>query len=179
MPHRAFLIFCLLSLPLGWTNIALAREGPPTAAAVRVLSADVLSDELAERFKDQTWRLLRARGDAANQRDVGKSREVGNREDWERLRDERLKRLRQALGVTSALPKDLEARVTKTINGDGFVIENLVFQSRPGLWVTANLYAPAKPGKKMPGILIAHSHHQPKTQGELQDMGMTWPGPVA
>ena len=26
----------------------------------------------------------------------------------------------------------------------------------------------------MPGILIAHSHHRPKTQGELQDMGMTW-----
>ena len=26
----------------------------------------------------------------------------------------------------------------------------------------------------MPGILISHSHHNPKTQGELQDMGMTW-----
>ena len=26
----------------------------------------------------------------------------------------------------------------------------------------------------MPGILIFHSHHNPKTQGELQDMGMTW-----
>ena len=174
MPHRAFLIFCLLSLPLGWANLAFAQESSPVAEIVRGLSADVLSDELVERFKDQTWRLLRARGDAANQRDVAKSREGGNREDWERLRDERLKRLRKALGVTSALPKNLEALVTKRINGDGFVIENLIFQSRPGLWVTANLYAPAKPGKKMPGILIAHSHHQPKTQGELQDMGMTW-----
>ncbi len=26
----------------------------------------------------------------------------------------------------------------------------------------------------MPGIVIIHSHHNPKTQGELQDMGMTW-----
>src|SRR3954466_6208620 len=26
----------------------------------------------------------------------------------------------------------------------------------------------------MPGILISHSHHTSKTQGELQDMGMTW-----
>src|SRR5262249_39367189 len=25
-----------------------------------------------------------------------------------------------------------------------------------------------------PGILIIHSHHNPKTQGELQDMGMLW-----
>jgi hypothetical protein len=31
-----------------------------------------------------------------------------------------------------------------------------------------------KPGKKMPGILICTSHHNPKSQGELQDMGMTW-----
>ena len=26
----------------------------------------------------------------------------------------------------------------------------------------------------MPGILVSHSHHNPKTQGELQDMGVTW-----
>ena len=49
-----------------------------------------------------------------------------------------------------------------------------MFESRPGLWVTANLYLPAKPIKAMPGILICHSHHNPKTQGELQDMGLTW-----
>ena len=75
MPHRAFLIFCLLSLPLGWANLAFAQESSPVAEVVRGLSADVLSDELSDRFKDQTWRLLRARGDAANQRDVATSRE--------------------------------------------------------------------------------------------------------
>src|SRR5205823_11039144 len=61
-------------------------------------------------------------------------------------------------------------------------------ESRPDLWVTANLYCPAKGqpltpstspqrgegGKLHLGILIIHSHHNPKTQGELQDMGMTW-----
>jgi dienelactone hydrolase len=26
----------------------------------------------------------------------------------------------------------------------------------------------------MPAVLFSHSHHNPKTQGELQDMGMTW-----
>src|SRR5205823_3115670 len=26
----------------------------------------------------------------------------------------------------------------------------------------------------MPGIVIIHSHHAPKTQGELQDMGVLW-----
>jgi dienelactone hydrolase len=36
------------------------------------------------------------------------------------------------------------------------------------------LYLPSAPRKDMPGILICHSHHRPKEQGELQDMGMTW-----
>ena len=26
----------------------------------------------------------------------------------------------------------------------------------------------------MPGLLLSHAHHNPKEQGELQDMGMTW-----
>ena len=42
------------------------------------------------------------------------------------------------------------------------------------MWVTANLYRPEPLRESMPGILLCHSHHNPKTQGELQDMGMTW-----
>jgi dienelactone hydrolase len=40
--------------------------------------------------------------------------------------------------------------------------------------VTANLYRPARPPRSQPGILICHSHHNPRTQGELQDMGILW-----
>jgi cephalosporin-C deacetylase-like acetyl esterase len=65
-------------------------------------------------------------------------------------------------------------RVTRTLEGDGYRIDNLVFESRPDLTVTANLYRPEEPLGTLPGILICHSHHAPKTQGELQDMGMTW-----
>src|SRR5262249_41384024 len=79
-----------------------------------------------------------------------------------------------SLGQFPEPPRDLKIRVTKTLEGDGFVIQNLVFESRPGLIVTANLYKPVKAGKAMPGILVCHSHHNPKTQGEMQDMGMTW-----
>ena len=60
------------------------------------------------------------------------------------------------------------------MEGDGYRVETIVFESRPGLLVTANLYLPAKPTKSMPAVLFSHSHHNPKTQGELQDMGMTW-----
>ncbi len=161
-------------LSLGTLEAARAQPAPETVAALRNLSAVVLSKELREKFKDQTWRALRERGDAANRLDVANWRKIKNLKDWETLREDKLRRLQAVLGEVPPVPKPLPSRVTRTIQGDGFIIENLVYQTRPGIWATANLYAPGKPGKKMPGILIAHSHHSPKTQGELQDMGMTW-----
>ena len=65
-------------------------------------------------------------------------------------------------------------QITGRLAGEGFQIQNVVYESRPGLVVTANLYVPDPPRESMPGILLAHSHHNPKTEGELQDMGMTW-----
>src|SRR5262249_1213512 len=85
-----------------------------------------------------------------------------------------LSKLKTSLGNYPAPPTSLNLRVLGTVMGDGFRIDNLVFESRPGLWVTANLYRPDKPAASMPGILICHAHHTPKEHGELQDMGMTW-----
>src|SRR5262249_53011930 len=93
--------------------------------------------------------------------------------DWERYREQRIKALRDSLGPPAPVV-EADVHVTGKIAGDGYRIENIVFRSRPGLWVTANLYVPEKPAGKMPGIVIIHSHHNPKTQAELQDMGMTW-----
>jgi cephalosporin-C deacetylase-like acetyl esterase len=117
---------------------------------------------------------LRARQGAANRADRDAWQRVKSRLDWEAFRDQRLNALRASLGPFPQPPADLKIRVTKTLGGDGFRIENLVFESRPGLIVTANLYVPEPPGNSMPGIVICHSHHNGKTQGELQDMGMTW-----
>jgi dienelactone hydrolase len=138
------------------------------------LAPRVLSDELRERFQGQAWRILRARGDEANRNDVETWRTIQARKDWEQLRDEKLKRLEEALGGFPQRPESINVHVTRKVEGEGFVIENLVYETRPGFWVTANLYRSSPPREKMPGILIAHSHHRPKTQEELQDMGMTW-----
>ena len=166
-------------LPLAFILITFTGNTTPTpdiVAAVRNLPAKVLTDALANQFKNQTWRTLRARGDAANRFDINTWRKVKVRADWENLREDKLRLLRASLGLSAAppLPEPLSMQVTGKIKGEGFNIENLVYQTSLGIWVTANLYVPAKPAKKMPGILIAHSHHRPKTQGELQDMGMTW-----
>ena len=93
--------------------------------------------------------------------------------DWEHFRDPRLQSLRKALGKFPATCP-LETRVSSEYRGQGYRRQNLLFQSQPGIWVTANLYLPAEPREQMPGIIILHSLHAPKSQFELQDMGMIW-----
>jgi dienelactone hydrolase len=98
---------------------------------------------------------------------------VKSQADWERYRDSRLNSLRTSLGTfPDRCP--LETRITREFRGDGYRWQNIVYQSQPGLWVTANLYLPAEPHDRMPGIVIIHSHHAPKSQFELQDMGIIW-----
>jgi hypothetical protein len=54
------------------------------------------------------------------------------REQWETYRDERIERLRRSLGEFPAPPARLNVRVTGTLAGDGFRIENVVYESQPG-----------------------------------------------
>lgn len=119
-------------------------------------------------------RLLRQRMQAASLRETEAFEKVTTRRQWERYRDQRIAALRAALGQFPEPPVEVNSLTTSQRQGDGFVIHNLVYESRPGWWVTANLYLPKQPPEKMPGILLVHSHHTAKTHGELQDMGMTW-----
>jgi cephalosporin-C deacetylase-like acetyl esterase len=100
--------------------------------------------------------------------------QIRTRADWENYRDLRLRKLRESLGHLPSASGSPKTVVTRRLEGDGYRIDNLVFETRPGLVETANLYGPTRKLSSMPGILIAHSHHNPKMQGELQDMGMTW-----
>lgn len=177
-----------------WRIVALglpyvAILSPP---AVRAHAAEERAGigELAEQLRDLPTRVipeqdreaavqmlpgnLRKRLEEANVRSTAEWKAIKSREQWERFRDEKIRLLREAIGPFPQEPCDLRPHVVSSAEGEGFRIRNLVFQSRPGLWVTANLYVPAKPGQSMPGLLICHSHHTPKEHGELQDMGMTW-----
>jgi cephalosporin-C deacetylase-like acetyl esterase len=168
----------LAALSLGWPgNMNAADEGAKGMAdSLRSLDGSVWEreGEKAKELRRTAVSDVRAQIQAANQRETKAWQQVRGRADWEKFRDTRLEALRASLGQFPPKPTDLKVRVTRTLEGDGYRVENLIFESRPGLWVTANLYVPAKLSRSMPGILICHSHHNPKSQGELQDMGMTW-----
>ena len=148
-------------------------HGPPATAdqpndeslAVQLarLDAGVFSpDEAKERrLAEMLQRDVRRRLQQANQRETDAWRSLHDVADWERYRDARVATLRESLGQFPPVPDDLHVRVTRRIEGRGYRIDNLVFESRPGVFVTANLYYPDRPPPSMPGILLCHSHHNP------------------
>jgi cephalosporin-C deacetylase-like acetyl esterase len=52
----------------------------------------------------------------------------------------------------------LNARVMNTVERDTYKIENVIFESRPGFFVTANLYVPKGRKGKMPGVVGSCGH---------------------
>jgi cephalosporin-C deacetylase-like acetyl esterase len=171
---RSVLWFALPAVAAVPALLLPAAEPSDLQDAIAKLDARVLPAESAKTASRMLNDDLRARRTAANQRETAEWNKIGGKADWERYRDARIAALRRTVGEFPEPPKDLRARVTKTIDGDGFKIENVVFESRRDVLVTANVYSPVNPPASMPAMVIIHSHHNPKVQGELQDMGMLW-----
>lgn len=86
--------------------------------------------------------------------------------EWEAQRGEYRRQLLEMLGL-DPLPERtaLEATVTGKVDHEEFTVENLHFQSRPGLYVTANLYVPKNQDKPCPAILYVCGHSDVKKNG--------------
>ncbi|HZE98094.1 MAG TPA: acetylxylan esterase [Planctomycetota bacterium] len=149
---------------------ALLLAQDDLAARLRELESKVLPEPLPRMLSQDVQSRIRE----ANRRESEAWAGIQTREDWERYKDPRIQALRESLGSPGPNPAVMTLKVTRTLEGRGHRIENLLYESRAGFRVSANLYLPEPPRPSMPGIVIVHSHHNPKTQGELQDMGVMW-----
>ena len=73
------------------------------------------------------------------------------------------------IGKLPAQKTDLHAIITGTIAAKGFHIEKLLYQSIPGLYVTALLYIPDDGAKLHPAVLVA-AGHSPKGKNYYQEL---------
>jgi cephalosporin-C deacetylase-like acetyl esterase len=178
--------------PVRYRRLILSDLDPSRMEALKISHPDRPRDGLARELaalESRVWspldsryhavqsmvqRQQRRRAEKAILTERNAWEKVNTREDWERFRGLRLEALRKSLGPFPAERPPLDVRVSSIYEGDGYRRENLVFRSRPGFYEAANLYLPAKSSSHMPGIVILHSNHFPKIQGELQDMGMIW-----
>ena len=87
-------------------------------------------------------------------------------EDWKAKRPIYRKQLFEMLGLEPLPPKtDLKPVITGTVDHNEFIVENIHFQSRPGLYVTGNLYIPKDLDAPAPAILYACGHGYVKKDG--------------
>ncbi len=98
------------------------------------------------------------------------------KEEWEAKRPRLKREYFEMLGLWP-LPErtPLHATVTGTVERGDVVIEKLHYQSRPGLYVTGNLYRPKKPAGRLPAVLYVCGHSGRGRDGNktaFQDHGM-------
>jgi dienelactone hydrolase len=96
--------------------------------------------------------------------------------EWEKKRPALKQQYLDMLGLWPLPPKTpLKATVTGTVERGDVLIELLHYQSRPGLYVTGNLYRPKKISGRLPAVLYVCGHSGRGRDGNktaFQDHGM-------
>ncbi len=81
--------------------------------------------------------------------------------EWETRKEYVQRRIKVATGLWPMPTKTpLNAVIHGKIEGDGYTVEKVYFESAPGLFVTGNLYRPTNIEGKVPGVMFAHGHRK-------------------
>src|SRR5881394_3092967 len=83
---------------------------------------------------------------------------IHNEKELLKTQDELRRRLLQMIGGLPTAKTDLQASVTGRIQMEGFSVEKLIFQSLPGIYVTALVYVPNDHASKHPAVLVPAGH---------------------
>ena len=155
MLHRrcrlALAVFTLATFP----TLAFAQNADEPKVEAARLDTSRGDAMIAEYFRRETQQLA----DAC-------LADIHTADDWNAKKDEYRRQLREMLGLDPLPEKtDLKATVTGTLDHAEFTVEKLHFQSRPGLYVTGNLYVPKQREGKLPAILYVCGHGNVKKDG--------------
>jgi pimeloyl-ACP methyl ester carboxylesterase len=150
-------IFFTLALLVGVELGAWGASAPP-AEAFAVLPAQPSGPRITPYLRYQTelaWRQDEERQKAWSA--------IRTEQDLLRAQGELRRKLLTMLGGLPDRRTPLRPRVTGSIPMDGFHIEKVIFESLPGVYVTALLYVPGAnelggPDKKHPAVLVPAGH---------------------
>ena len=122
------------ALPVG-SHPRLAAQPTPNDAIHKYLAAEV--ERISKTFLDG----------------------AKSKDEWAKKRPALQKQFLDMLGLDPLPEKTpLKATTTGTLTRGDVTVENVHFQSRPGLYVTGNLYRPKASAGKLPGILYVCGH---------------------
>lgn len=122
-----------------------ARAYPPNPRRLRELAGQIKN--VGNRINQQNLPWLRQQRALAAEmkRDYPATRSMA---DWQEHRGQIRAAVLRGLYPEGRLPErtPLNARVTRTLPGSGYRVENVIFESRPGFFVVGNLYLPEGAG---------------------------------
>lgn len=143
---------------------ALARAAEPKAAAKKAAASPgpiTPLNRFPRAVQEYYVRRIREVDTAGNARRAA-LRTKADAEAY--VRDVRAK-IQQCFGAFPA-KTPLNARVTRVLDREGFRIENVIFDSRPGFPVTANLYVPTGRQGRLPAVVGTCGHALTGKAGE-------------
>ncbi len=85
--------------------------------------------------------------------------------EWKAYSKELREEIWSKLGTVYDPKLDLDVKITGNIKMNGYTVKKVVYQGRPGIYVTGNLYIPNGRGP-FPGVINVHGHWQ---QGRLAE----------
>lgn len=146
------LVSVLVLGALGWAGV-LAQSPPPPAAFTVFDTGVPEGPRITEYLRyqlDRAWQW-----DEARSTRFAAVRTPG---DLASLKREVRQRLLAAIGGLPSERTPLNARVVGTIGMAGYRVEKVIFESLPGIHVTALVYVPDGPGVPRPAVLLAAGH---------------------
>jgi dienelactone hydrolase len=147
----------------------IASDAVPPPEAFRVLAEEPPSGRRVTAYLQSQLGRAHAQDEARRAR---WSSRVQSEADLLKLQAETRAKALALIGGLPAEKTPLRARVTGIVPMDGYRIERLVFESQPGLFVTALLYVPDAPVGPRPAVLLPCGHSPVgKAYANYQEIG--------
>jgi hypothetical protein len=140
-------------------------QGVPPKDAFQVLQQPAAGPRITPFLQyqlDLAWRL-----DEERQRTWEAVRTEG---DLLKLQETMRQKLLQMIGGLPSEKTELHAQITGKIQMQGYSIEKLIYESLPGVYVTALVYAPDDHSKRHPAVLVPAGH---ATNGKIHYQGLS------
>lgn len=147
-------LLCIAAVSCLFSRGLLCQIAPPPAEAFRVLSPlGAEAPQITPYLQYQT--ALAWRQDELRQ---ARWAQVKSTEDLARLQSQIRQSVLEMIGGLPQQKTPLHATITGKVRGGDFHVEKLVFQSLPGVYVTALVYVPEDGRKTHPAVLVAAGH---------------------
>jgi len=143
----------VVALVFAGGGLARAAEPPPAGAFVVLEHPPAPGPRITPLLGHQLDRAWRQDED---RRAVFES--VRTEADMRRLQADTRRKVLEIIGGLPETRTPLDARAVGTLAMEGYRVEKLVFESLPGLFVTALVYSPDGPPGRKPAVLVACGH---------------------